>query len=133
MQKLKSELSRHSPELLKNLNPPASDAEIAEIENEMGFKLPDQVRALYKMHNGQSDGGLFAGLAFLSLEDAVSEWQNWEVIADENYTRLDSAVISVPPNYIQEVYASKSYFPIGTDYSGNNLMIDLALIIQAII
>ncbi len=126
MQIFKSELSKYEHKLLETLNPPATDAEIEQAEKDMGLKLPDKVRALYKVHNGQDEGGLFAGLTFLSLKEAVTEWQDWEALADENYTSLDNNIISVSPHYIQEVYASKFYFPIATDRSGNNLVIDLA-------
>lgn len=126
IKKFKHKLSKYDSKLLETLNPPATDSEIDEAENIMGLKLPDKVRELYKTHNGQSEGGLFAGLTFLSLEEAIVEWQNWESLVNENYTALDNDIISVPPHYIKEVYANKSYFPIGTDHSGNNLMIDLA-------
>ena len=37
------------------LMPPATEADILAVENTLGFDLPDDMRALYKIANGQFD------------------------------------------------------------------------------
>ncbi len=123
---LKALLTDSVPEIIDSLNAGASEDEIRQAEKVIGFELPDDVKALYKLHNGQSGHcGLFCGLPFLSLEEALQEWKNWNDVIEEGYSSLDANVISVPSGHIKEVYCSRYYFPISKDHGGNNIVIDL--------
>lgn len=126
LNKLKALLTDVIPEVIDSLNPGASDDAIQLAEKVIGFDLPENVRELYRLHNGQSgNSGLFFGLPFLSLEEALREWQLWSELAEERSSILDADIISIPPNHIREVYANKGYFPISKDGGGNNLVIDM--------
>ncbi len=124
--RLKDLLKESFPEVLESLNPGASDIQIDNVEKSIGFKIPQEVVELYKIHDGQSgDIGLFCGLPFLSLSEAMLEWETWKEVFDEGFTDLDTNIISIPSGYIKEVYANKYYFPISKDYGGNNIVIDM--------
>lgn len=122
---IKTLLANEYPELNASLNPPATEADISRLETTTGLTLPDELKQLYRLHNGESgDAGLFFGLPFISIEEALSEWKVWESLADSTAT-LDSSIISVPSNHIKEQYVNTRYLPISKDYGGNNIGIDL--------
>ena len=91
----------------EQLNTPATVDEISAFEKQIGFKLPDEARALYKFANGQKSpfkvtyrapeepnlielpfplredeyvGNLFGDYEFLSLEKAAKNWADWAEI-----------------------------------------------------
>ncbi|AVK84489.1 SMI1/KNR4 family protein [Lysinibacillus sp. B2A1] len=107
------------------LNPPASEEEIQKVEKEMGIKFPDDIRALYLMHNGETEDGpgLFFGLPFLSLNDVLQEWHVWEQLEEE--FAMEGSSYSVPTGYIKERYINRSWIPISKDFGGNNIGIDV--------
>ncbi|MEH0153307.1 leucine-rich repeat domain-containing protein [Limibacter armeniacum] len=125
--KLEQQLQEVFPELANTLNPPATEAQLMEVEKVTGLQLPEDLKSLYRMHNGESGyTGLFFGLPFLSLEKALQEWNLWVTIAgDDSFASIDSTIISVPTGHIKEQYANKKYFPISEDGGGNNIVVDL--------
>ena len=46
-------LERHVPSAYENLAPPASEAKLAEVERVTGAELPEALKALWRMNNGQ--------------------------------------------------------------------------------
>lgn len=126
LESLKALLTDSVPEIIDSFNKEATEDEIRQAEKVIGFELPDDVKGLYKIHNGQSGhSGLFCGLPFLSLEEALQEWKNWNDVMEEGYSSLDSNIISIPSGHIKEVYCSKYHFPISKDHGGNNIVIDM--------
>lgn len=122
---IKTLLANEYPELNASLNPPATEADINQLEITIGLTLPDELKQLYRLHNGESgNAGLFFGLPFISIEEALAEWKVWESLADST-TSLDNSIISVPSNHIKEQYINTRYLPISKDYGGNNIGIDL--------
>lgn len=122
---IKSLLANEYPELNASLNPPATEADISQLETVTGLALPDELKQLYRLHNGESgNAGLFFGLPFISIDDALAEWKAWDKLAG-SATSLDTSIVSVPANHIKEQYANTRYIPISKDYGGNNIGIDL--------
>ena len=122
---VKTLLANEYPELHASLNPPAAEADINRLETTTGLTLPDELKQLYRLHNGESgDAGLFFGLPFISIDEAIAEWKVWESLSGSTAT-LDSNIISVPANHIKEQYVNTRYLPISKDYGGNNIGIDL--------
>lgn len=76
-ERIETWLAANAPKILGNLNPPATDRELADAEKAFGCELPAQWRELYRRHNGlnfdSNQGNLFYGMGFLSLEDAVAQ------------------------------------------------------------
>ena len=94
---IKSRLAGVFPELPASLNGPATEADIGQAEKSIGRSLPEDLKQLYRLHNGETDsGGLFFGLPFLSIGDAMNEWTIWSEIADKEYASLDTNIVSIP-------------------------------------
>lgn len=122
---IKSLLANEYPELNASLNPPATEADINRFEAATGLILPDELKQLYRLHNGESgNAGLFFGLPFISIDEALAEWKVWKSLSGST-SSMDSNVISVPANHIKEQYVNTRYIPISKDYGGNNIGIDL--------
>ena len=118
-------LANEYPELNASLNPPATEADISRLETTTGLTLPEDLKQLYRLHNGESGhAGLFFGLPFISIDEALAEWTVWENLAGSTAS-LDTSIISVPANHIKEQYINTRYLPISKDYGGNNIGIDL--------
>ncbi|TDM06051.1 MAG: hypothetical protein C4K60_15425 [Ideonella sp. MAG2] len=68
---------------LPGLNPPATEQQVAAVENVMGQKFPDDLRAAYLRFNGQSHKpewgagwSLFpSGFSWPTLEELLTDWQ----------------------------------------------------------
>ncbi|MFC4291186.1 SMI1/KNR4 family protein [Sphingorhabdus arenilitoris] len=141
--------------IVDQLNPPASDDEIAEFEKDLGLIMPEEMRALYKIANGQKspflvtyvDGGpnkielpltlpeghfvgnLFGNYEFLTLGDAKKEWDNWRVIIEqssqEELDDFDDHVSADTNGGVRKQYANLKWIPIAKDGGGNAYAIDL--------
>src|SRR3712207_8524642 len=76
-------LAEFAPDVLKSLQPAATEEQISNAEAALGVTLPEEVRASYRIHDGQSpDGpGLMDAWEFLSLSRIV----------DRKSTRLNSS------------------------------------------
>lgn len=73
---LQSVLETHAPIVARTLQPGLSGAQIAALEGQGGFRLSDDLRALYRWHNGiptNSSVGLLAGQRFVPLDEVVRQ------------------------------------------------------------
>ena len=73
-------LDANAPAGYGNLRPAASAEAIQAAEQAMGVKLPDDVKASYRIHDGQdNEPGLVGGEGWrlLSLEEMVKQWGRW--------------------------------------------------------
>lgn len=68
-------LAENASELKGNLNPAATDAEIAAVEKTLGVRFPQSVRDTYLIHNGESQesDGLFGLWRLLPLDEVVTK------------------------------------------------------------
>jgi cell wall assembly regulator SMI1 len=55
LHRLETELARLGVDLARHAAPGASDAQLNEADRMLGFRLPDDVRTLYRWHNGGVD------------------------------------------------------------------------------
>jgi cell wall assembly regulator SMI1 len=53
--RLESHLREHAPSVLQTLNPPATDDQIRAAEQTLARKLPDDLAASLRVHDGQRD------------------------------------------------------------------------------
>lgn len=120
------------------LNPPATLAQIEQVEKTIGQSLPEDLKALYLVANGQKtyfplkylasgkyDGPLFGNYDFSSIETALVSWQNWKSIEDTlDYT--DDFITTRLGDPIDAVYYRSSWFPFAEDGGGNAWAVDLA-------
>lgn len=128
---LETWLQQHLPDLVnQELNPGATESELATLASTIGQQLPEGFCALYRWHNGQagklSIPGPFYGLDFLPLEKVAEHWQDWQEILTEHGAGADTYATSTPPGAITCTYANRGWIPFAYDWGGNYLGIDLA-------
>jgi len=70
-------LDANSPAALAGLNPPASAQELADAEQSLGVRLPEDVRASYFRHDGQSRDSpwMLEGWQWLPLRGTQEVWR----------------------------------------------------------
>ena len=125
-------LSSLDSDLPNRLNPPATEAQLAAVETEIGYVLPDDVRALYLLADGQRDsldtsdlptgkrtGPLFGRYQFNSLEETLEIWREWNERLTEFETELPDLQlheITRSGDAIDEVLWKKSWLPISSGF-----------------
>ena len=116
-------LTENAPQLLKNLNSPATIEEIEQTEIELGIKFPDEVRDSYLIHNG-SENWLFFGDDFLSLKRLIyvfnrsKLWYEDSRYSDPSFLDYE---IEVYGNVKKQIWNSK-WIPL---FSDSNMFLDL--------
>lgn len=119
-------LAENWPQGLEELNPPASDEQIAALEQALGLKLPADYLACLKIHNGQRTnfgGGLFEGSEFLSSDQILDQWKIWKELLDDGDFEVAE---SEPASGIGNDWWNAGWIPFTHDGGGNHLCIDLA-------
>lgn len=128
-QRLERWLAAHRPQILANLQPPATDAELAGLAESLGVSLPPSFLDLYRWRNGQRDRhepGPFYGLSFLSIADVLAAWREWnEILAEDYGSDIHGFSSSVVPGVVKELYASRLWIPFAGDWGGNHIAVDL--------
>lgn len=128
-ERLERWLAAHRPANLANLQPPATDEELAGLQATIGAELPASFIRLYKWRNGQRDlrvGGPFYGLAFLSVADVIGKWEPWKELCDEDPELAGGDFASsVVPGVVKALYANPLWIPFADDWGGNHIGIDL--------
>ncbi|MEV5538878.1 SMI1/KNR4 family protein [Saccharopolyspora shandongensis] len=120
-----AEIKGRPPEL----RPGYTEAEIAAAEDEIGARLPEDLRALYRMtRDDGAETGLLGGFSPYPL-DVVVEWcttgdpgsLGW------NDGPFDDAVVFEPdpPGAIKRVSRNDWWITFGTDFAMNNIAVDL--------
>jgi internalin A len=121
-----------SPEQFAAFPPGASELEIQELERNLGYRLPDNLRRIYKLHNGEPrlDNllplGLFCDYNFLSLQEVKVQYDEWE--STRNYWATDGNVepftfSSNPIGTVNCVLSDPAWIPIAAN-SGHCLAVD---------
>lgn len=122
-------LKAHAPQVLDTLQPGASDDRITELENLLSVQFPEDVRASYRIHNGQSTYryGLIDGREFLSLERIQDEWQVWKELLESGTFQTEEGHDqgSDPAPGICNVWWSAKWIPLTYDGAGNHDCLDL--------
>lgn len=123
-------LRSHAPKILTNLNPGASELEIASAERALGIVMPDDWRELYHIHNGMNEeanqGSLFYGMSFLSLERVLANYtreaENKRELGNE-YTP-ESVRAADPGIQLKEMH-HKDWIPLAHDWGDTLIRVDL--------
>lgn len=106
-----------------DLPPPATDDEIASFEQAVGYSLPDSLRRIYKVHNGEMRYGdrlpfdktflgIFFDYPFLDLTAAMKEHAAWSCVrADllQMKTSFDAEISSEPEGAVRCVYSDPGW------------------------
>ncbi|KAI0035939.1 hypothetical protein K488DRAFT_42234 [Vararia minispora EC-137] len=134
--RLRAWLSNEYPELGDTLNYGILPQDLAQIEMQFGFALPQAVRDSYLVVDGQEpessaacSEGLFFGLYLLPLEEVYDEWRFWrEVDSDPNtggHSPLRNAMQSVPSGWVRREYSNRGWIPLVSDKAGNYIGVDV--------
>ncbi|MGC5324366.1 SMI1/KNR4 family protein [Brevibacillus sp. SYSU BS000544] len=76
-------VEQNFPHLKDCLNKGATAEEISELEQTLGFSLPEDYREFLRIHNGQKSHqetgveGLLGGWTLLSIKDVIQTWEDW--------------------------------------------------------
>lgn len=130
-------LEAHCPIVLASLGPPATDDQFREAEEVMGVELPEEVKAVYRIHDGQRavpissswwPGAEFApgflyGDEWLSLADMLKSWRMMKELFDAG-TFADSKAI--PHGPVRAEWWHPKWLPLTEDGSGCMKCLDLA-------
>jgi cell wall assembly regulator SMI1 len=118
-------LEVNAPKVFSTLQPGASDSQIQAVENALSIQFPEDVKASYRINNGQSgsDYGLIPeSQEFLSLERIQDEWAVWKGLLDEG--SLEGG--SDPDQGIRADWYNAKWIPLTSDGCGDNYCLDLA-------
>lgn len=123
-QKLENHLREHNPELLADLNPPATDAQVRELEKQIGQELSEEFVACLKVHDGQKGEAdwLFGGHEFLSIEGIMMDWRTLNRLLEEGDFEEQSAK-SDPE--VGGHWWSPSWVPFTSNGGGDHFCLDL--------
>ena len=121
---LEAWLKANNPTLMADLNPPASDADIQNLEQKIGSRLPEDFIQCLKIHDGQKGESewLFSGLEFLSSQRILDEWAIWKDLLDGG--DFDDAEVK-PEADIRPVWWSPKWIPFTYNGTGDHLCLDL--------
>lgn len=117
-------LKANAPDLFDSLLGGADEEEIGQTETFLGVALPDDVKASYRIHNGQPLDGpwLMVWGQFLSLEDMRGHWSLWKHFLDKG--SFDDSR-SEPVGPAKANWWNPRWIPITYDQTGNHLCLDL--------
>lgn len=124
-ERLEHWLSANWPDGLADLNPPATDEEIADLQTQLGVTLPPDVIEFLKVHNGQGNraGGLLDNSEFLSTHAIVDQWKVWKGLLDSGDF---NGITSNPEKGIRSDWWNPKWIPITHNGGGDHYCIDLA-------
>lgn len=109
------------------LRPPAMEADLKAFERGTGFRLPEDLRRVYLINNGQKSytlPGIFMGITFISSNEALETWQGWARNAPYP-SEFDEEHSAYPPAAVKTGYFRRARLPFAHDYGNNFIGIDL--------
>jgi internalin A len=115
------------------LPPPATSDDIVSAEQVLGFELPDSLRRIYMVHNGElcwrkplpedkTFLGIFYDYPFLDLEGVIRDRDIWASVRGDVGTFFDSEIKCDPPASSKTVYSHSGW----VTFAGNCLALDFA-------
>jgi cell wall assembly regulator SMI1 len=118
-------LQANAPQLLKDLNPPAAEAELQQLATLLGTELPADFLAFYRIHDGQQSnaGGLFNAEELLSVARMKDEWTIWnDLLKGSDF----DGTTSKPVPGVRADWWNPRWLPLTYDGAGNHCCLDLA-------
>lgn len=117
-------LAVNAPEILDDLRPGATDQAIQDTETALGVVFPEDVRASFRIHDGQeADGvGFIDAWELLSLERVRDEWSVWKELLDSG--NFDDAR-SEPDGPIVRDWWNAQWIPLTYSGAGDHHCLDL--------
>jgi cell wall assembly regulator SMI1 len=132
-------LERHAPLAHANLAGAASAEQIAEVERVTGCALPEGVKDVWRLNNGQRETMIASTvndaivciptLSFLSTELAISIWREWDKLrrTDAGIDELQRCGSSPEEGVVQPLYTHPGWIPLWSDPTSADFVgVDLA-------
>jgi cell wall assembly regulator SMI1 len=122
-------LEENVPDMLADLQPGASAADIKKAERALSCELPADVAASYRIHDGKRGavGALFGEWELLQLKYVVDNWKTLKEVADAGtFEQAEGASLpsAVAPQ-IKHVWWNPLWIPFASNDSGDFLCLDL--------
>lgn len=104
------------------LRPGASESELIEMESQLGVVLPDLLKQMLMIHDGQDGFGLLFGNQMLSIAEILRQWQGWrEIEADGMNEDCAEFMGASPPGVVKAMYTNARWIPLTHDGGGNHM------------
>jgi cell wall assembly regulator SMI1 len=122
-------LEENAPDVLADLRPGTSAADIEKAERALSCELPADMADSYRIHDGQRGavGRLFGKWELMQLAHAVKSWKTLKKVADEG--TFDAAGEASPPSavapQIKHLWWNPKWIPVASNSSGDFLCVDL--------
>lgn len=112
------------PKIAYSLRPPASDAELDELEELVGVELPGQFRQLYKLANGQTeDCALFPdGYELMPISTIQSTWKMLKNMYDSHY---EMSLERDEDGPVRSIWWHPRWIPFAFQVSGDHYCLDM--------
>lgn len=123
-ERLEAWLQANEATTLADLNPPATTAEIQEMERRLACALPSDYRECLKIHAGQLGKAkwLFDGNEFLSVQNVMLSWAAWNDLLEDGDLE---GLVPRPDKGIQAVWWSRGWIPFASNGGGDFLCLDM--------
>lgn len=121
------------------LNPPAPEADLAAIETETGYRLPDDLRELWRRADGQPDSyriaspapgtvisPVFGSYDFMACAAALAAYRDWTEVLEEYGDTMNDGITRREGDPVQAAYWIPGWLPFAIDGGGNFYAVDMA-------
>lgn len=125
-QRIEAWLSANAAPIAVGLNPPASARELADTEQLLGVPFPEDVRASYLRHDGQTFDSpwMMDGWEWLSLGRIRDEWKVWKDLLDSgDFAGIQS---DADGSMVRNDWWNPAWIPLTYSGSGDHHCLDLA-------
>lgn len=122
-------LAANAPEVFASLRPGATEEQIRTAEREMGVRLPRDVKACYRVHDGQAEGsygwppGFLYGDEWYSLEGMTDAWRGMKEFVEGG---IPDDWRKEPTGPVRTDWYHLAWIPLTGSVSGDHHCSDLA-------
>ncbi len=121
------------------LNAPATEADLDAIETETGYRLPDDLRALWRCADGQPGSygiaspapgsvisPVFGSYDFMPCADALAAYRGWSEVLEQQGDSMHDEITCRDGDPVQQAYWIPGWLPFAIDGGGNSYAVDMA-------
>lgn len=119
-ERIEAWLGRYTPQVLPSFQPGATEEELKQAEAALGVALPEDLKALYRLHNGSNYASFLDRWALLSVEQGVQTWQ----MGQDFFHFANREISATGP--VLRISWHPQWIPFMSDGAGDYLCLDLA-------
>jgi len=107
------------------LQPGASEKALIDLEHHLGVALPELLKAMLRIHDGQTAFGVLFGMQMLSTQGIRSTWDGWRSIEEDELNKEFAwNMASRPPGAVKPMYTNPHWIALSRDAGGNHMGLD---------